>query len=442
LANPQIPDRSNPVALVDPEAAPEQVPVSAVRYAAVRRFSEALCTDLAPEDLVPQSMPDASPTKWHLAHTTWFFETFVLLPFLPGHTPHHPRYGYLFNSYYNGAGERHARPQRGMLTRPTVTEVMEYRAAIDAGILRALEQIQGDDRSEVLRRVEIGLHHEQQHQELMLTDLKHLFSLSALHPAYRSPLPLGPGSTSSLEWIRSPAAVRSIGHSGPCFAFDNEGPRHRIFVEAFALADRPITNGEYLEFVEDGGYSRPEPWLDMGWATLQQEGWTHPMYWRAEADGWAEFTLAGMRELAPDEPVSHISYIEADAFARWAGARLPTEGEWESAFDAVAVEGNFVESGRVQPAPMSGQEAGATPGLRQGFGDVWEWTQSAYAPYPGYRPESGMLGEYNGKFMCNQLVLRGGSCASSRTHLRHTYRNFFHAPDRWQFSGLRLAKDC
>jgi ergothioneine biosynthesis protein EgtB len=331
-----------------------------------------------------------------------------------------------------------------VLTRPALREVLAYRAAVDDAVAALLDQSAHPKRDDVQRVIEIGLHHEQQHQELILTDLKHLFAQNALLPAYREPLPPTPGSAGPLTWVRFDAGVREIGHSGDGFCFDNELPRHRVFLEAFALADRLVTNGELREFVEDGGYERPELWLDRGWATLQREGWEHPFYWRRSKEGFTEFTLAGERELCDAEPVCHLSFIEADAFARWAGARLPTEAEWEIACAELAVAGHFVESGRRHPAAAPASEASAqthTAKLRQAFGDVWEWTRSSYAPYPGYRAEAGTLGEYNGKFMCDQMVLRGGSCASPQSHLRASYRNFFYPPDRWQVSGLRLAKE-
>jgi len=406
-------------------------------YEQVRGCSRELCAHLDAEDLGAQSMPDASPAKWHLAHTTWFFETFVLIPHASSYTPRHESYGFLFNSYYNGAGERHARPARGVLTRPNLREVLAYRDAVDEAVIALLDAVSHPKREEVLRVVEIGLQHEQQHQELILTDLKHLFAQNVLRPAYRSPLPTTQDAAPSLTWIRHAEGVHSIGHDGAGFCFDNETPRHRVFVDDFALADRLVSNGEYREFVEAGGYGRADLWLDRGWATVQQGGWTHPLYWHRGDDGWTEFTLAGERELCAGEPVCHLSFIEADAFARWAGARLPTEAEWEIACSSRPVEGNFVESGRLHPslaAPAAGE-------VRQAFGDVWEWTRSSYGPYPGYRPEAGTLGEYNGKFMCDQLVLRGGSCASPRSHLRASYRNFFYPPDRWQLSGIRLARE-
>lgn len=408
------------------------------RYTAIRRFSEALCADLGDEDLVAQSMPDASPLKWHLAHTTWFFEKVVLEHIDPDYEPVDPAYAYLFNSYYNALGDRHARPLRGVLTRPTVPQVREYRDSVDASVLRLLDRFQDAERVELVGLLEIGLNHEQQHQELMLADVKHLFSLNAMLPRYRDPLPEETAAPRALGWVEVQEGVYSIGSDSGSFAFDNEKPRHRVFIEPFALADRLVTNAEYLEFVEDGGYLKPELWLEVGWSTVQQPGWESPVYWHRRDGGWVEFTLGGERELVPCEPVSHVSYLEADAFARWAGARLPTEAEWEVAAAPLPVEGNFVSSGRFHPsaAPRPGGS-----GLRQMFGDLWEWTSSAYSPYPGFRPEPGILTEYNGKFMCNQLVLRGGSCVTSRDHVRPSYRNFFYPPDRWQFSGIRLAKD-
>ncbi len=405
------------------------------RFAAVRARSLQLCESLRAEDMVAQSMADASPTKWHLAHTTWFFETFVLAVHDEAHRPHHPDYGRLFNSYYHGAGERHARPLRGSLTRPDIDEVRAYRAAVDASIA-ALIGRGSRDHAEALRVIEVGLHHEQQHQELMLTDIKHLFSQNPLEVRYRAVLPVAPAASArtALEWIHRPEGLYETGHGGGSFSFDNERPRHRVFLEAHALADRLATNGEFRAFIDAGGYTRPELWLDAGWETVSRHGWSQPFYWRGEGDARREFTLAGERPLVDEEPVSHLSFFEADAFARWSGARLPSEAEWEVLASEGVCEGNFVESGRLHP------EA-ATEGRTQLFGDLWEWTRSAYGPYPGFQPEPGTLGEYNGKFMSSQMTLRGGSCASARAHIRATYRNFFHPPDRWQFSGVRLAKD-
>jgi len=412
-------------------------PALAERYAAVRRASTALCDDLDPEDLVAQSMPDASPLKWHLAHTSWFFEAIVLERFEPGYAPFDERYFYLFNSYYNALGERHARPLRGVLTRPNVREVLAYRSAIDERVLALLESPGRGDDADMLGLIELGLNHEQQHQELMLTDLKHLFSLNALAPSMRDPLPNSRATEApKLEWISLPGGVRSIGHEGEGFAFDNETPHHRVFLEPYALASRLVSNAEFADFIADGGYERPELWLDVGWQKVLAEDWRHPLYWRERDGEPREFSLAGERERVDAEPVSHVSFVEADAYARWAGARLPSEAEWEVACSGLGVAGNFVESGRFHP-DVAPQEAG----LQQAFGDLWEWTQSAYAPYPGFEPAQGTIAEYNGKFMCNQLVLRGGSCASPASHIRGSYRNFFHAPDRWQFTGIRLAKE-
>jgi ergothioneine biosynthesis protein EgtB len=411
-------------------------PASAVgRFPEVRGATEALCSPLAVEDHVVQSMPDASPAKWHLAHTTWFFETFLLAAVRRGYRSPFPQYDFLFNSYYNAVGERHERSRRGLLSRPTVAEVYEYRRRIDAEVLAAIEAGLPPDAAAVL---EIGLHHEQQHQELILTDLKHMLAANPLRPGYAERIAAFPSAAvPPARWIRHEPGVRRIGHDGAGFAFDNEGPAHRVFLEAFEIADRPVTNGEYLEFLRDGGYRRPELWLSAGWNTVRSEGWSAPLYW--ETDGgatWRHFTLAGMREIDPAEPVCHVSLYEADAFARWAGARLPTEAEWEvAAGPADPSEGDFVESGRFHPAPLNA-------GGAAWFGGVWEWTRSQYSPYPGYAPAAGALGEYNGKFMCNQFVLRGGSCATPRSHIRRTYRNFFPPEARWQFSGLRLARDA
>jgi ergothioneine biosynthesis protein EgtB len=408
----------------------------AERYREVRTFTERLTDGLAPEDMVVQSMPDVSPTKWHLAHTSWFFERFVLMEHLPGYAPLHETYLYLFNSYYQQAGERHCRDQRGYISRPTVAEVMAYRRHVD----EAMAELLGGDAGhvgEVEPLVTLGLHHEQQHQELLVTDIKHVFSVNPLRPVYREGA-VGRGGEGARPrgWVGFEGGVCEIGHAGGGFAYDNEGPRHREFLEPFELADRLVTNGEYLAFMEDGGYRRPELWLSLGWATVQENEWTEPFYWERRDGAWMLFTLGGMREVDPAEPVCHLSYFEADAFARWAGARLPTEAEWERAAGAPR-DGNFVEEGRFHPSA-----APAGTGLRQLYGDVWEWTASPYTPYPGFQPAAGAVGEYNGKFMCNQFVLRGGSCATSRSHIRSTYRNFFPPEATWQFTGVRLARDA
>jgi ergothioneine biosynthesis protein EgtB len=407
-------------------------------YREVRGATEHLCEPLSPEDCVAQSMPDASPAKWHLAHTTWFFETFVLERALPGYRPFEPAFRVMFNSYYNSVGEQHPRPRRGLLTRPNLEAVRAYREHVDRGVLALLERPQGPG-GELAAVIEIGLHHEQQHQELILTDVKHLLSHSPLRPAYQKPSSPPARGAPPLRWHGFEAGLCEVGHAGAGFAFDNECPRHRVFVAPFELASRPVTHGEYQAFLDDGGYERPELWLSEGWEAVRSRGWRAPLYWERAPEGWREFTLAGLREPCPDAPVCHVSYYEADAFARWAGVRLPTEQEWELVAAQAPLAGNFVESGLLHPAPAPDALPDAPLQL---FGDVWEWTSSAYAAYPGYRPPPGALGEYNGKFMCNQLVLRGGSCASPRSHLRPSYRNFFPPDARWQFSGLRLARDA
>jgi ergothioneine biosynthesis protein EgtB len=405
------------------------------RYREVRRQTEALAAPLSAEDTMVQSMPDASPTKWHLAHTTWFFETFLLPRVSRTCEPFDASFAYLFNSYYNAVGERIGRAHRGTISRPSLDEVLRYRRETDERVAAALRSISGGDWADAEPVLTLGLHHEQQHQELILTDIKHAFGSSPLRPSY-----LGPGTgdepnrPAPMGWGEYPAGVRSVGHEGPGFAFDNEGPRHRQYVEAFRLADRLVTNGEYQGFLEDGGYERPELWLSDGWDSRRQQGWIAPLYWERIDGTWRVLTLRGPVPVDPTEPVCHVSYYEADAYARWNGARLPTEAEWETAAAEAEIDGNFVESGRFHPRAAP---AGATPS--QLYGDVWEWTQSAYLPYPGYRPAAGALGEYNGKFMCNQFVLRGGSCATPRSHIRPTYRNFFPPGARWQFSGIRLA---
>ncbi|HEX3845132.1 MAG TPA: ergothioneine biosynthesis protein EgtB [Steroidobacteraceae bacterium] len=408
------------------------------RYRSVRAATVELCAPLANEDYVVQSMPDASPAKWHLAHTSWFFEEFVLARALAGYRPYAECFRYLFNSYYNTVGPMHSRAARGMLSRPTVAEVMAYRAAIDERMASLLSA--GELPGELERVVTLGLEHERQHQELLLTDIKHLYSLNPLLPAYREPPPPPrPLRPAPLRYLRFEGGITGIGHAGPAFCFDNELPRHRALIAPFRLANRPVINGEYLEFVRAGGYADARLWLSDGWALARREEWLRPIYWSRSLE--EEFTLTGERELDPDAPLCHVSYYEADAFARWAGARLPTEFEWELAAGTVALTGNFVERREWHPqaADMPAASSCAPDTLLQMFGDVWEWTQSAYAPYPGYSPAAGALGEYNGKFMINQLVLRGGSCATPREHVRASYRNFFPPAARWQFSGVRLA---
>jgi ergothioneine biosynthesis protein EgtB len=420
--------------VTDTESAREGL---ARRYAAVRAQTERLCIGLAPEDQVVQSMPDVSPTKWHLAHTSWFFETFLLGSHLPGYQPLNPAYAFLFNSYYVHAGERHCRAQRGYISRPTVAEVNDYRSHVDEHVQRLLSSAGEEELARFGHVVELGIQHEQQHQELMVTDIKHVFSVNPLRPVYQPRPAEARRSAPPLRWIDFAGGVHAIGHEGDGFAYDNESPRHRVWLEPYRLASRPVTNGEYLEFMRDGGYTRPELWLSMGWATALEHQWTEPFYWEKRDGEWWMFTLSGMRPVDPDEPVCHLSYFEADAFARWADARLPTEAEWEAAAAAAPITGNFVESGRYHPAPPERDG----DGLLQLFGDVWEWTRSQYSPYPGYRAAPGALGEYNGKFMCNQFVLRGGSCATPESHIRASYRNFFPPEATWQLTGVRLARD-
>jgi ergothioneine biosynthesis protein EgtB len=403
-------------------------------YGAVRSATEALGEPLSAEDAAAQSMEDASPAKWHLAHTTWFFETFVLEA-LPGHRAFDDSYRVLFNSYYNSVGEQHPRPRRGLLTRPSLADVRAYRTHVDERILRHLEA--GASRQE-LAVIELGLHHEQQHQELLLTDLKHLFSCNPLRPAYAPSRRPDAGPAKVINWHAWDDGQRWIGHPAEGFAFDNEGPRHRVWLEAFELASRPVTNAEYLAFTEDGGYERPELWLADGWATVQREEWCAPLYWQEGEAAWDTFTLAGLEPLRPEDPVTHVSLYEADAYATWACARLPSEQEWECAAWNLPIEGNFVESGLLHPSPAPRTTDDHAAQL---YGDVWEWTRSAYAPYPRYQPPDGAIGEYNGKFMSSQMVLRGGSCATPQSHMRASYRNFFYPHQRWQFSGIRLARD-
>ena len=405
------------------------------RFRAARTLTVDLAAPLSDADATVQSMDDASPAKWHLAHVTWFFETFVLRDHEAGYRVYDPRYAYLFNSYYEAEGVRHARARRGLLTRPTLAEVLAWRAHVDDAVAAALPGLP----PAALELVELGIHHEQQHQELLITDILHLLAQNpldpALFPAVRpQPAPV-PGP---LRWIAGKTGIVEIGHDGAGFAFDCEGPRHTALLHPHAIADRPVTNAEWTAFIDDGGYQRPEYWLSDGWAWVQANAIEAPLYWQREGDGWTGFDLDGRHPLRPAAPVTHVSYYEADAYAHWAGARLPTEPEWETAAAGLnPSSGNqFDHAGALRPTAASRSDA-----THQLFGDVWEWTGSAYLPYPGFRPAAGAVGEYNGKFMSGQFVLKGGSCATPRGHVRASYRNFFYPHQRWQFTGVRLAKD-
>jgi ergothioneine biosynthesis protein EgtB len=410
------------------------------RFRDVRDFTARLCRTLEPEDCVVQSMPDVSPTKWHLAHTSWFFETFVVKVWMPRYRPEVPQYAYLFNSYYNAAGDMHRRDLRGLISRPTVAETYRFRDSIDQCVARLLEEADDALLAEIEPVLTLGLHHEQQHQELLLTDIKHVLAQNPLYPVFCEAT-IGPdnGSVAPQRFVEFDEATVMIGHDGAGFSYDNESPRQRALVLPFSLSNRLITNGEYREFMEDGAYNRPEFWLSLGWTTVNEQRWRAPLYWIERDGAWWNFTLSGFRRVNESEPVTHLSYFEADAYANWAGARLPTEFEWERAAADLPISGNFVDDERFHPAPASASSDNKE--LQQIYGDVWEWTRSAYLPYPGYRAGPGALGEYNGKFMSNQMVLRGGSCATSRNHVRLTYRNFFQPEKRWQFTGIRLARD-
>ena len=404
------------------------------QYHKVRPFTHHLVEPLETEDFVIQPMENTSPTKWHLAHTSWFFETFVLEKFQSGFKSLHPQYAYFFNSYYLQTGVPFSRANRGLLSRPTVKEVFEYRAYVDEQVQLFIEGCEEELWREVAQVMEIGLNHEQQHQELILTDLKYLLAQNPLLPVYKDQVIAETKAVDEINWVKFEEGIVEIGNKGNEFTYDNEHPRHRTFVQDFELADRLIINREYLEFMNDDGYNRSELWLDEGWSKVNSEEWKAPLYWFKRDDGWFNFTLSGARPIELNEPVTHISYFEADAFARWKECRLPTEQEWEHACSNLEIKGNFVDDDKFHPIPEKGQ------GLKQMYGDAWEWTQSSYAPYPGYKPLPGALGEYNGKFMANQYVLKGGSCATSKSHIRKTYRNFFHTDARWQFTGIRLAK--
>lgn len=408
------------------------------RYKAVRRATEDLCQPLEVEDYQVQTMPDVSPTKWHIAHVSWFFETFLLRPYLKGYRDFHPQYAYLFNSYYETVGTFHPRPQRGLLNRPTIKEVYDYRAHVDQHMAKLLQQADHPDRDNIQLRLLTGMNHEQQHQELMLTDIKHVFASNPLRPAYRSPEKFTTQDRiAHLSWVSHPGGLQEIGNAGDQgFCFDNEVPAHKTYIEPFKFASRLVTNGEFIEFIQDRGYERAELWLSDGWATVKTQKWHAPLYWEQRDGEWWHMTLHGMQAVKPNAPVCHVSLYEADAYARWAGKRLPTEAEWEVIAADQKIAGNFRDSAYLEPVPAS-----SDIGVQQLFGDVWEWTASAYAAYPGFKALAGSLGEYNGKFMCSQLVLRGGSCVTPADHIRRTYRNFFYPKDRWQFSGIRLAED-
>ncbi|MEQ9519285.1 MAG: ergothioneine biosynthesis protein EgtB [Parvibaculum sp.] len=423
-------------------AVPAPLSLTFETYAHVREQSLALALSLSDADTTVQSMEDASPAKWHLAHTTWFFETFILKAHAMSYDEFHSSYNFLFNSYYDAVGERHARPRRGMLTRPSLDDVKAYRAHVD----RAMGQLfEAGVEDEVLPLVELGLHHEQQHQELLLTDILHLFAQNPLMPAFRAPqpLPMASDRSGSLDWLSFDGGIVEIGAKADGFSFDCEGPRHDVLLRPFELASRAVTNGEWLSFMAAGGYDTSSFWLSDGFAVARDHGWRTPLYWFEKEGAWWSMTLRGAQPVDLQAPVCHVSFYEADAYARYAGARLPLEAEWEHAASAQSVKGNFADQGQLRPRPQMSEanetgEAGRLHGL---YGDVWEWTASAYAAYPGFRPVEGAVGEYNGKFMSGQMVLRGGSCATPAGHMRASYRNFFHPDKRWQFSGLRLARD-
>ena len=403
-------------------------------YQRVRRDTETLCSPLAVDDYQIQSMAQASPPKWHLAHVSWFFEAFVLPRFSPGYKAFNAQFDFLFNSYYDTHGEMHPRPRRGLLSRPTVDEVYRYRAEVDDSMRELVASVDDAQWQALAVSVILGLNHEEQHQELMLADIKHNFWVNPLKPAYRDDLQVPSGTSRPTRWLECAGGIHQIGHTGEGFAYDNETPRHEVLLRDHRLADRFVTNGEYRDFIEDGGYDDPALWLSDGWALIHREGWRHPLYWQTVDACWQQFTLAGLRELNLHEPVCHLSFYEADAYARWAGKRLPLESELEVLLAGQPLAGNFADSGLLHPAP-AGNES-------QWYGDLWAWTGSCYAAYPGFMPLAGSVGEYNGKFMSNQMVLKGGCCATPRGHTRAAYRNFFYADERRAFTGLRLAEDA
>ncbi len=411
------------------------------RFLRVRTDSETLVRPLSPEDCMLQSMESASPVKWNLAHTSWFWETFILTPYAPDYSPFHPEFSYLFNSYYNQIGDRHPRPKRGVLSRPTLDMVMSYRTHVNEALTRLLETARGETLDKIMPLAILGCAHEEQHQELLLTDLQHAMSENLLAPVVYedASASASAGAAPAMAWRRMEGGLCDIGWNGEGFAFDNEGPRHKIYLHPFELANRPVTNAEFIAFIEDGGYQTPDHWLADGWDCVQAEAWAAPLYWRSGDGGWRSYSLFGEREVNPHAPVCHVSFFEAAAYASWAGVRLPTEFEWEAAASLFPLQGRFMENGRpAAPAPAPGADDGE---LLQLFGDVWEWTASAYLPYPGFKTQPGAAGEYNGKFMSGQMVLKGGSSATPAGHMRVSYRNFFPPPARWQFSGFRLARD-
>ena len=402
-------------------------------YQRVRNYTEQFCTPLATDDFQIQSIVQTSPPKWHIAHVTWFFESFVLPHFQPSYTAFDPNFDFIFNSYYYTHGSMHPRPQRGLLSRPTLDEVFSFRRYVDEKMLQLMSSVEESQWEELAFRVVLGLNHEEQHQELLLMDIKHNFSANPLKPAYRADLQPTSGETPSVNWLEQEGGLVSIGHQGEGFAYDNETPRHQTLMQPHRLADRFVTNGEYLEFIEDSGYANPALWLSDGWSLLQRDPKHHPLYWEKREGQWWQFTLGGMRPLNPHEPVCHINYYEADAFARWAGKRLPLEAELETVLEQQPITGNFANSDLLHPAPAKASG--------QWFGDLWAWTSTPYCAYPGFKPLAGSMGEYNGKFMSNQMVLKGGCCVTPADHTRSSYRNFFYPDERWAFTGLRLAED-
>ncbi len=407
------------------------------RYQQIRAFSEQIVTPLKPEDYVIQSVTDVSPPKWHLAHTTWFFETFILIPYHGSYECFNETYDYLFNSYYETHGKPYPRHKRGLLSRPSVKEIIQYRTYVDENMVSFFDRCEEGILQEITPIMELGLQHEQQHQELLITDIKYNFSINPLNPVYHEKVAVSGSDLPDLEWHSFEEGIVETGHPGEGFSFDNERPVHKSWLDAYTLANRPVTNGEFINFVEDGGYQEPSYWLSEGWSNIKEAQWQAPLYWEKVDGNWYTFTLSGMKKVERNEPVTHISFFEADAFARWSGNRLPTETEWEYAMKQVTVKGNFADNRIFHP----NFDYTSDNQMYKVFGDVWEWTSSPYTHYPRSKPLDGTLGEYNAKFMCNQMVLRGGSCATQSTHVRHTYRNFFHPDKRWQFSGIRLARN-